>query len=184
MANSDIDKTHEAFLKLSQSHNGWLIKNTGSIIALTVVFATFALWFVMLTGVVKGTSENILFAINGGLTTTVGFILSFYFGTSKTEADAKRQSLAVTSSGGDTPIENSTPIPTPTPTPIPNEAVQEPEASDSSNIPDSIKELIPDKVQDIIDDAKPILEKAEQVMDVAKPILDQAVNVQQELSSK
>lgn len=171
MANSDIDNTRDNFLKISQSHTSWLIKNTGSIIALTVVSATFALWFVMLTGEgeVKGASENILFAINGGLTTAVGFILSFYFGTSKTEADAKHQELAMASAGVD---------------PTPNEAVQEPEASDSSIIPDSIKELIPDKVQDFIDDTKPILEKAEQVLDASKPILDEAISVQKELSSK
>jgi hypothetical protein len=156
---------------MSEFHTSWLIKNTGSIIALTVVFATFALWFIMLTGLAKGVQENILFAINGGLTTAVGFILSFYFGTSKTEADAKHQSLAITSSGsfaGDIP-DNS---------PVSTEAVQEP------IIPEEIKSLVPDKVQNLIDDAKPILEKAEQVMDIAKPILDQAVNIQEELSSK
>lgn len=180
MAKSDIDKTHEAFLKLSQSHTSWLIKNTGSIIALTVVIATFGLWYVMLMGLAKGVGENILFAINGGLTTTVGFILSFYFGTSKTEADAKRQSVAMTSSG-----DTGGPVDLPQ-LPIPAEADPEPaeQVEPEPIIPEAIKDLVPDKVKDIITKTEPILEKAGHVGEVATPILEQVIEASKELSNK
>ncbi len=172
MAKSDMDSARAAFTKMSNSHTSWLIKNTGSIIALTVVFATFALWFVMLTGLAKGVGENILFAINGGLTTTVGFILSFYFGTSKTEADAKRQSVAMTSSGdtNDLPVP---PVVDPTPDPTPDPIV-----------PEFIKDMVPDSVKDVITKAEPILEKVEHAVEVASPILDQVVTASKELSNK
>lgn len=83
----DARSLNKALSKKKQA--GWLYINVGPLIALLVVIFTFGLWTMMILGITKGIGENILFAINGGLTTALGFILSFYFGTSKTESESR-----------------------------------------------------------------------------------------------
>lgn len=83
----DARSLNKALSKKKQA--GWLYINVGPLIALLVVIFTFSLWTMMILGITKGIGENILFAINGGLSTALGFILSFYFGTSKTESESR-----------------------------------------------------------------------------------------------
>ena len=73
--------------------NSWLTKNTGSLIALFTTLFTFGLWFAMLMDFTYSVNENILFAINSGLTLSLGYVLSFYFGSSKNESDIQRSKL-------------------------------------------------------------------------------------------
>jgi hypothetical protein len=71
----------------------WLVKNTGSMIALFTTVFTFGLWFAMLMNFTAEVNENILFAINSGLTLSLGYVLSFYFGSSKNESDLQRSKI-------------------------------------------------------------------------------------------
>ena len=71
----------------------WLVKNTGSLIALITTLFTFGLWFAMLLDFTTGVNENILFAINSGLTLSFGYVLSFYFGSSKNESDLQKSKI-------------------------------------------------------------------------------------------
>lgn len=64
-------------------HAGWLFVNAGPLIAVMVVIFTFALWAMMIIGITKNVNENILFALVSGLNMALGYILSYYFGSSK-----------------------------------------------------------------------------------------------------
>jgi predicted phage tail protein len=82
----DTDTARKANLKLYRTKDaGWLNINAGAIIALLTVIFTFALWFTMLSDGVKGINDNLLFAINSGASMAIGFILSYYFGSSSSK---------------------------------------------------------------------------------------------------
>ena len=80
-------------INLGKYQSPWLVKNTGSLIALITTIFTFGLWYAMLMGFTDNVNENILFAINSGLTLSLGYVLSFYFGSSKNESDVQKSRL-------------------------------------------------------------------------------------------
>ncbi len=88
LANADRDSARKMNIELSKS-DSWLVKNTGSILALFVTLSTFILFGLLLNGNLTIDNPNVALIAGfvGGYVTT---ILSFYFGSSKTEADNKR----------------------------------------------------------------------------------------------
>jgi len=85
----DKQNAREMNVELSNSNGSWLIKNTGSIIALTTIIAVFALFGLLLHGdlSIENPNVSLICGYAGGY---VMAILSFYFGSSKTEADKVR----------------------------------------------------------------------------------------------
>ncbi len=75
---------------LIQQSKDWLVRNAGSLIAIFVVVSTFGLWLCMLIGMTDSLNQSVLMSINSSLTLSLGYVLSFYYGSSKTEADSKR----------------------------------------------------------------------------------------------
>ena len=72
---------------------GWLIKNTGSLLAILIVIMTFTIDYMV---AFKGLKESVkdkdmLMLILGSINTYTAGVISFYFGSSKTEADASRK---------------------------------------------------------------------------------------------
>jgi len=88
LANADRDSARNMNIELSKS-DSWLVKNTGSILALFVTLSTFVLFGLLLNGNLTIDNPNVALIAGfvGGYVTT---ILSFYFGSSKTESDSKR----------------------------------------------------------------------------------------------
>jgi len=88
LANADRDSARNMNIELSKS-DSWLVKNTGSILALFVTLSTFILFGLLLNGNLTIDNPNVALIAGfvGGYVTT---ILSFYFGSSKTEADKHR----------------------------------------------------------------------------------------------
>ena len=88
LANADRDSARNMNIELSKS-DSWLVKNTGSILALFVTLSTFVLFGLLLNGNLTIDNPNVALIAGfvGGYVTT---ILSFYFGSSKTESDFKR----------------------------------------------------------------------------------------------
>jgi len=90
---SEVLKDKDSSRKMNvnlQSSKDWLVRNTGSIIAIFVVVSTFGLWFSMLIGATEELNQTVIVGINNSLTLSLGYVLAFYFGSSKTEADSKR----------------------------------------------------------------------------------------------
>jgi len=97
----DIDET-KAYLEDTQSarkmnvevqnSSSWLVRNTGSLMAWVIVIGTILIDYMVifqgLTDTVK--DKEILMFVLGALNTYTANVLSFYFGSSKTEADTKR----------------------------------------------------------------------------------------------
>ena len=79
-------------IKLQVSKD-WLVRNAGSLIAIFVVVATFGLWLCMVLGITDNLNQNVLSSINSSLTLSLGYVLAFYFGSSKEAADSKRKVL-------------------------------------------------------------------------------------------
>ena len=76
-----------------QTSKDWLVRNTGSMIAVITVILTFMLdGYVLYQGINSGMDalNPIVTLISGAMTTRVMTIYSFYFGSSKTEADKNR----------------------------------------------------------------------------------------------
>lgn len=74
-----------------QASKDWLVRNAGSLISIFVVVSTFGLWLCMLVGITDNLNQTVLMSINSSLTLSLGYVLSFYYGSSKTEADSKRE---------------------------------------------------------------------------------------------
>jgi len=89
LMNQDRDSARNMSIELSKS-NSWLVKNTGSILALFVTLSTFILFGLLLNGTLTIDNPNVALIAGfvGGYVTT---ILSFYFGSSKLEADKVRK---------------------------------------------------------------------------------------------
>ncbi len=70
----------------------WLVRNTGSLLAWVVVAGTFTLDYMVAFEGLKETvaDKEILMFILGSMNTYTAGVISFYFGSSKTEADSKR----------------------------------------------------------------------------------------------
>jgi len=83
----DKQSARNMSIELSKS-SSWLLKNTGSLIALFVVTAGFILFILLLLNMLSIDNPNVAMILGfvGGYITQ---ILSFYFGSSKTEADTK-----------------------------------------------------------------------------------------------
>ena len=71
----------------------WFTKNTGSLLAWVIVFATFALdGFVIFKGLDSAVLANkdVLMFVLGALNTYTAGVINFYFGSSKDQADAMK----------------------------------------------------------------------------------------------
>ncbi len=76
------------------SSKDWLVRNTGSLLAWFVIIGTFALdYMVAFEGLKEAVGDKeVLMFILGSMNTYTAGVISFYFGSSKTEADMKRVS--------------------------------------------------------------------------------------------
>ena len=72
----------------------WLVRNTGSLLAWFIVIGTVALDYMISFENLKDAvaDKEVLMFILGSMNTYTAGVISFYFGSSKTEADAKRNS--------------------------------------------------------------------------------------------
>jgi len=72
----------------------WLVRNTGSLLAWFIVIGTVALDYMIAFENLKDAvaDKEVLMFILGSMNTYTAGVISFYFGSSKTEADAKRNS--------------------------------------------------------------------------------------------
>ena len=70
----------------------WLVRNTGSLMAWFIIGGTVALDYLMAFGSLKEAvaDKDILMFILGSMNTYTAGVISFYFGSSKSEADEKR----------------------------------------------------------------------------------------------
>jgi len=103
MRESDI-KESELYLEDKQSaremnsnlvaSKDWLVRNTGSLLAWFIVIGTVALDYMISFENLKDAvaDKEVLMFILGSMNTYTAGVISFYFGSSKTEADAKRNS--------------------------------------------------------------------------------------------
>ena len=72
----------------------WLTKNTGSLLAWIIVFATFSLdAFVIFKGIdaTAMANKDILMFVLGALNTYTAGVINFYFGSSKDQADTLKK---------------------------------------------------------------------------------------------
>ena len=95
-------KETEAYLEDKQSaremnsnliaSKDWLVRNTGSLLAWFIVIGTVALDYMIAFENLKDAvaDKEVLMFILGSMNTYTAGVISFYFGSSKTEADAKR----------------------------------------------------------------------------------------------
>ena len=88
LRNKDTKNARDMIVKLSKT-DSWLLKNTGSILALVTVVFSFSLFALLLTGKLSLENPNVALII-GYLGGYVTHILSFYFGSSKNESDKQR----------------------------------------------------------------------------------------------
>lgn len=86
----DKQNARNMAIEISKNGKDWLVRNTGSLIALFVVTAVFILFGLLLNGNLSIENSNVAMIVGftGGYVTQ---ILSFYFGSSKTEADKVRE---------------------------------------------------------------------------------------------
>ncbi|WP_457745850.1 hypothetical protein [Sulfurimonas sp.] len=101
MRESDIKET-EIYLEDKQSaremnsnlvaSKDWLVRNTGSLLAWFIVIGTVALDYMIAFDNLKDAvaDKEVLMFILGSMNTYTAGVISFYFGSSKTEADSKR----------------------------------------------------------------------------------------------
>jgi len=84
----DKQNAREMNIEIANSNGGWLLKNTGSMIALITILSVFTLFGMLLSGnlSIENPNVSLICGYAGGY---VMAILSFYFGSSKTEADSK-----------------------------------------------------------------------------------------------
>jgi len=104
MRESDI-KESELYLEDKQSaremnsnlvaSKDWLVRNTGSLLAWFIVIGTVALDYMIAFENLKDAvaDKEVLMFILGSMNTYTASVISFYFGSSKTEADAKRMKI-------------------------------------------------------------------------------------------
>ena len=81
----DKQSAREMTVELSKS-DSWLLKNTGSLIGIFTVVSSFVLFVLLLNGTlsIENSTVAIIVGFVGGY---VSQILSFYYGSSKNEAD-------------------------------------------------------------------------------------------------
>jgi len=105
MRKSDVEET-KAYLADTQSardmnsnlvqSKDWLVRNTGSLMAWIVLGCTFALdGYVIKYGLssVEIANKDVLMFVLGAMNTYTATVISFYFGSSKTEADKQRLAI-------------------------------------------------------------------------------------------
>lgn len=66
--------------------NNWLKENVGSILALMVLIATFALFGLAFFLKVDGANEKVLFMVIGALSSIATTVVTYYFGSSEGSA--------------------------------------------------------------------------------------------------
>ena len=88
-----IDKQNArlANVAIQNSDTGWLVKNTGSMIALMIIIAVFGLFGLLLNGQLDIANSNValIAGFSGGY---VSSVIAFYFGSSKNESDKSKES--------------------------------------------------------------------------------------------
>jgi len=101
MREADVAET-KAFIEDKQSarkmnsdlvaSKDWLVRNTGSLLAWFIVIGTVVLDYMIAFDNLKDAvaDKEVLMFILGSMNTYTAGVISFYFGSSKTEADAKR----------------------------------------------------------------------------------------------
>jgi len=101
MGQLDVDET-KAYLEDKQSaremnsdlqvSKDWLVRNTGSLIAWFIIIGTFILDYMVAFEGLKNEvgDKEVLMFILGSMNTYTAGVISFYFGSSKTESDSKR----------------------------------------------------------------------------------------------
>lgn len=104
MGKLDVAET-EAYIKDKQSaremnsnlqvSKDWLVRNTGSLIAWFIIVGTFTLDYMVVFEGLKNEvgDKEVLMFILGSMNTYTAGVISFYFGSSKTEADGKRKAV-------------------------------------------------------------------------------------------
>ena len=77
------------------SSTDWLVRNTGSLLAWFIIVGTFVIdYMVAFNGLKESVKDkDVLMFILGSMNTYTAGVISFYFGSSKTEADASRKGV-------------------------------------------------------------------------------------------
>jgi len=77
------------------SSTDWLVRNTGSLLAWFIIIGTFVIdYMVAFNGLKESVKDkDVLMFILGSMNTYTAGVISFYFGSSKTEADASRKGV-------------------------------------------------------------------------------------------
>ena len=74
-----------------QTSQDWLVRNTGSLIAIFTIISAFILDLLLIYMVMNGTNVNPIYTlIQGAMNVRAVQVLSFYFGDSKVNADRQR----------------------------------------------------------------------------------------------
>lgn len=75
-----------------QASKDWLVRNTGSLLAWFIILGTFVLDYMVVFEGLKNEvgDKEVLMFILGSMNTYTAGVISFYFGSSKSEADSKR----------------------------------------------------------------------------------------------
>jgi len=86
---ADKQSAREMAMTVSTNAKDWLVRNTGSMIGLSVIGLSFTLFYMLLSGGLSIENSNVAMIVGfaGGY---VSQVLSFYFGSSKESADKAR----------------------------------------------------------------------------------------------
>lgn len=91
---ADIDSARQREIAIATSENvPFIVKIVQPLLAMVIVTLTFALFYMIMFRHVESVEKDILIYVLGALTTYVGTILSYYFGSS---SSSKRKDDAIT----------------------------------------------------------------------------------------
>jgi hypothetical protein len=86
---ADVQNARDMNISLANSTGSWLLKNTGSLIAIITIIFGFGLFYLLIDGELSIENSNVALIV-GFIGGYISQIHGFYFGTSKNEADKQR----------------------------------------------------------------------------------------------
>jgi len=88
---ADTQQARTSEVERIKVSNSWLTKNLNAVLALGVIGLSFILFGVLALIKVEPTQKDIIIYVLGALTTFVGQIVAYYFGSSKSSSDKTDQ---------------------------------------------------------------------------------------------